>query len=60
MNKRQHKKTMCNLVAKVAAKVEYPELKLSPTRPEKKLLKNEFEKVKWLAEETLKNTKRRD
>lgn len=53
MNKRQHKKIMCNLVAKIAAKATYPELKLHSTRPERKVFRNEEPKVAYLVSQTL-------
>lgn len=47
---------MCNLVAKIVAKAKYPELKLSSTRVERSLFKNEYAKVKWLVNETFQNS----
>jgi hypothetical protein len=53
MNKRQHKKVMCLLVAKIIAQVKYPELELKASKVESKLFKNEHAKVKHLVQISL-------
>jgi hypothetical protein len=54
MKKRQHKKVMCLLVAKIIAQVKYPELELKASKVEYKLFKNEHAKVKHLVHISLK------
>ena len=50
MNKRQHKKVMCLLVAKIIAQVKYPELKLKSSKVERKIFNNERGKVRHLVQ----------
>jgi hypothetical protein len=54
MNKRQHKKVMCLLVAKIIAQVKYPELKLKSSKVERKIFNNERGKVRHLVQISLK------
>lgn len=53
MNKRMHKKVTCNLVAKLSAKYEVPEFKISITKPEKKILMRETDLVRRLVLDVL-------